>query len=145
MIRIDVRDAEAMAYLGQLQDKLNDLTPVMDAIGMRLEEQISMRFETESDPSGQPWAPWAPATRAAYPKDGHGRILDRYGDLLKMSHRADRTSVEVGTGALHGVYHEYGTRHMPRRGFLFADPESGTLGSDDQRAILDLVESYLEG
>lgn len=145
MIRIDVQDDEVLAYLGQLADKLGDLTPVMDAIGQRLEEQISYRFETESDPSGQPWAPWAAATRKNYPKDGNRRILDRYGDLLKMSHRADRTSVEVGTGAGYGGYHEYGTKHMPRRGFLFADPGARTLGADDQRAILDLVESYLEG
>lgn len=145
MNAIEVQDREVLDYLRQLQDKLDDMTPAMDAIGQRLEEQISYRFETETDLRGAAWKPWADSTRKAYPKDGHRRLLDRHGDLMKMSHQADRNSVTVGSGALYAAFHEYGTKRMPRRGFLFDDPNTGTLGEDDQRTILEIVQGYLEG
>ena len=55
--------------------------------------------ETETDPLGHPWAPWADSTRASYPKGGNRRILDRHGDMLSsLNHRADATSVRIGFG-----------------------------------------------
>jgi phage gpG-like protein len=62
MITIEVQDREVLDVLRQLQARLDDLSPVMEAIGQRLEERISMRFETESDPSGAAWATWKTAT-----------------------------------------------------------------------------------
>lgn len=155
MLTITVDDSAFRSYLAELQGRLDDLTPVMQSIGQELETRISSRFETESDPSGKPWEPWAEATRETYPYPGtvfaeamggpgNGRILDRYGDMLgSLNWEADTTSVRVGFGQPYSTYHEWGTKHMPRRGLLFANPDTGTLGPDDEKAVLDLLTDWL--
>jgi phage virion morphogenesis protein len=144
VLTLTVDDSEVMDYLNQLRAKLDDLTPVYDAIGQRLVEHISMRFENEADPSGTPWKSLSPATWATYPENGNRRILDRYGDMLKsLNHQADASAVTVGFGVPYAAYHEFGTNKMPRRGLLFADPVSRTLADDDRETILDILDEYL--
>jgi phage virion morphogenesis protein len=134
------------AYLARLQQKSGDLLPVMDAIGQEMESRVRRRFETESDPTGAVWEEWALATVADYPEKGNGKVLDRYGNMLRsLSHQANASSVEIGFGQPYAAYHEWGTKKMPRRGMLSADPDAGTLAPDDVTAILGIVNGYLEG
>ena len=144
MLTIAVNDQAFRSYLQQLEAKLDDLTPVMQAIGMALESRVSGRFETRSDPSGNGWAPWMPSTQASYPEDGNRRLLDRYGDMLaSLNHQADARSVTVGFGSAVAVYHEWGTEHMERRGMLFDNPDAGTLGADDEAMVVEMLLDYL--
>ncbi|GAB1460427.1 hypothetical protein MASR2M50_22010 [Thauera sp.] len=69
-------------YLDQVGKRIDDPAPLLDQIGMLMETRIRNRFETMTDPGGTKWAPWAESTKANYPDDGHGRLLDRYGDML---------------------------------------------------------------
>jgi phage virion morphogenesis protein len=116
----------------------------MEAIGQEMESRIANRFETQTDPNGKSWAVWKPATRATYPNDGNGKILDRYGDMLdSLNHQVDNDSVRIGFGVDYAVYHEFGTQKMERRGLIFDEPEQGTLAPDDQTAILDIISAYL--
>ena len=64
-------------YLDQVGKRIDDPAPLLDQIGMLMETRISNRFETMTDPGGTKWAPWAESTKANYPDDGHGRLLDR--------------------------------------------------------------------
>jgi len=146
MIRIEVTNAPLADYLAQLSARLNDLSPAMHSIGMELENRIRERFETRRDPLGSPWASWAPATAASYPEDGERKLLERYGDMLGgISYQADAGGVAVGFDQPYAAFHEFGTRRMPRRGLLFADPESGTLAPEDEQAVIDIIEGYLSG
>ncbi len=130
--------------LQQIAARLGDLKAPLGAIGMEMESRISARFESRSDPQGHPWAPWLPSTRRRYPKDGHGTILDHYGDMLaSLSHKANEKSVTIGFGQPYAAYHEWGTKHMERRGLLFADPDAGTLGSGDEAAVLNVLDGFL--
>lgn len=142
-IRID--NAFVLEFLHGLRDKIDDMTPVMDSIGAKMETRVSNRFETQTDPMGVPWSPWAESTKASYPEDGNGRLLDRYspGMLNSLNHQADSSSVTFGFGVDYAAYHEFGTKHMPRRGLLTADPEAGTLSDSDEAAILDVISRYL--
>ena len=150
-LSVEVNSAALDRVLDKLVRGMKNLYPVMDSIGQKLESQISGRFETQSDPQGQQWAPWAESTRENYPADGHGRILDRYGEMLRsLSQRPDSTSVRVGFGAVaskagdvYAVYHEWGTWKMPRRGLLFDDPDQGTLGKGDEAAVLDILDVWV--
>ncbi|MEG0920628.1 MAG: phage virion morphogenesis protein [Comamonas sp.] len=144
MLTIDVHDKAFRSYLTQLGDKLEDLTPAMQAIGMALESRVSERFQIRMDPNGEAWAPWMPRTKATYPEDGNRRLLDRYGDMLaSLNHQADARSVTVGFGSPIAVYHEWGTEHMERRGMLFSDSDAGTLGTDDETMVVDMLSDYL--
>ena len=132
--------------LHRLQQGMKNQRPVMDSIGQELVSRVSGRFETETDPLGQSWEPWAPFTKETYPKDGNGRILDRYGDMLaSLNHSADSNSARVGFGKAEAVFHEWGTWKMPRRGMLFADPDAGELSPDDDAAVLDIIGVWLDG
>ena len=151
-IAIEIYSRSVMDALNELLHRGQDMRPVMDAIGQRMEERVSARFETKTDPNGHPWAPWKPATAKSYPKDGNGTLLDRHSKMLdSLNHRADANSVTIGFGAVSGsgagVYsypsaHEFGTRKMVRRGMLFGDPEAHTLGTDDEASVLDLIHGY---
>jgi phage virion morphogenesis protein len=139
-LTITVDSAPLRDVLDRLIAVTDDLSPVMRAIGGEMEGRIRERFETQSDPLGAAWAPWVPSTVKTYPKDGHKRVLDRYGDLLdSLNYVADDHSVTTGFGQPYVAYHEFGTKKMERRGLLFADPDAGTLAPDDERAVIDIV------
>ena len=144
MLTIDVNDRAFRSYLDQLMGRLENLEPVMSAIGMALESRVSERFSMRMDPNGHTWSTWMPRTLADYPEDGNRRLLDRYGDMLaSLNHHADARSVTVGFGNPVAVYHEWGTKHMARRGMLFADPDAGTLGSEDESMVVEMLSDWL--
>lgn len=155
-LTIKIEDSALRTYLQQLQRRMGDLTPVMTEIGAELENSVRRRFETRTDPSGKPWAPWAPATAKSYPRAGttaargkqgagRGKLLERYGSMLDgLSFAAGANSVTVGFDQPYAAFHEWGTRRMPRRGLLVANPLTGELGESDRRSILDLVNGYLD-
>lgn len=151
MLTVTVKSKPVTDVLTKLQQRMGDLTPAMDGIGQELNSRISARFETRSDPQGHPWAPWAQSTRDNYPKDGRGQLLERHGAMLQsLSFSADKTSVRVGFGAVAGksgdvyaAYHEWSTKKMPRRGLLFADPNAGTLAPNDEKSVLDIIDTFM--
>lgn len=141
---ITLLDAPVLDVLHDLTRKIDDMTPVMDSIGQEMETRVSDRFETQTDPMGVVWSPWADSTKAYYPEDGNGQLLDRYGDMLaSLGHQADSSSVAYGFAMPYAAYHEFSTKHMPRRGMLTADPEAGTLSPSDQAAVLDIIQLFL--
>lgn len=152
MLTITVDSKLVTDELTKLLKKMGDLRPAMDGIGQELNSRVSARFETSRDPLGQAWAPWAESTRDNYPKDGNAKLLDRYKDMLRsLNFSADNTSVRVGFGAVaskkgdvYATYHEFGTKKMPRRGLLFADPNAGTLAPADETAVLDIISGFLD-
>lgn len=156
MLTITVDDSAFRATMRRLQDGMSDLTPVMERIGYTLEANTRNRFETKTDPNGQRWKPWADSTRETYPTPGsvfaktegpgNGRLLDRYGTMLAgLSYKAQADSVRVGFAMPYAAYHEYGTKKMPRRGMLMGNPDAGTLGQADERAVIDILNGFLQG
>ena len=144
MLTVTVENAQVLDVLDSISSRLSNLSPAMESIGQTMQSRVSARFESETDPLGHPWAPWAASTRASYPKGGNRRILDRYNDMLNgLSHRADATSARIGFDKYYATYHEFGTEKMPRRGLLMADPDSGTLAPGDEAAVLDILSTFL--
>lgn len=167
MITLTIDDREVRDALTELQRRLRDMTPAMRAIATELEARVDKRFETQTDPNGARWKPLADSTLLSamrggvkkgqsLTKKGGGtrsgairalarkQILIDHGDMLgSLSSRFDANSAEVGFGQPYAAYHEYGTKRMPRRGLLLADPEAGTLGEGDRRAVLDIIRAYL--
>ncbi|WP_153108942.1 phage virion morphogenesis protein [Propionivibrio limicola] len=143
-LTVTVKSDSLSSVLAKLYAKTNDLSPVMSALGMEMENRVKERFESQTDPLGVPWSPWKPSTEKTYPKDGNRRLLDRFGDMLEhISHEHDASSATVGFKEGYATFHEFGTKKMARRGMLFADPESGTLAPDDERALTDVIFDIL--
>lgn len=155
MLTIAIDDEAFRDLLQTLQGRLQDMTPAMTGIGAEMESRVSRRFETRTDPTGKPWEKWADATDKSYPRpgtpaaikagrSGNARLLDRYGDMLQgLSYQAEAGSVRVGFDQSYATFHEFGTRRMPRRGLLMANPQAGTLAPDDERAVLDVLSDFL--
>ena len=154
MLAITVDDRAFRGYLNRLSGRMGDLTVPMEEIGRALEDRVRRRFETKTDPTGKAWAPWAQSTKDSYPyagtpaaaKDGVGRgmLLQRYGEMLKdISYSANRSSVRVGFAQDYATFHEFGTQTMERRGMLYASPDTGTLADDDNAAVIDVLEHWL--
>jgi len=144
MITISFDDRSVIAALRTLRSRVEDTRPAMNEIGMEIENRVSARFETQSDPSGRAWTPWAASTRKSYPKAGNGSILDRMGDMMEsLSHQADKDSVTIGFGEDYAIYHEYGTKKMPRRGLMMEDPNARRLSGEDEQSILSILQRHL--
>lgn len=148
MITIQANTPTVLQALRELEQRMTDMTPVMREIGTRLESRVRARFETETDPLGNAWAPWEasydPAQGGNRPTGGNETILDLSGHMLgDMSWSADSKSVTIGFAHEYAQYHEYGTSKMKRRGMLFANPDTGQLAPDDEAEILDVIQNFL--
>lgn len=127
-MKVTVTDTSVMAALGAMHKLLRDTTPVMRAIGRKLESNVNVRFDTKTAPDGQPWKPWAPSTAKARAREGRGTLLEYTGRMRdSLTFNADRTSVEVGFGVAYAKFHE------PYRPMLF---DNGNLSNDDLNDVM---------
>lgn len=136
------------ADLRALQRRMSNLRPVLKEMGAVLENAIRDRRDTLTDPNGLSWQPWSASTRATYPANGRGKLMDRTGQMWDRpgpEWQATADTLRVGFAELYATYHEFGTRYMPRRGLLFADPETGSLGAADEQALRDVLEDWING
>lgn len=135
-ITVAVVDTGALGLLVELQRQLRDLTPVMKAIGRKLESNVNVRFDTKTAPDGSAWAPWSETTAAARAEEGRGTLLEYTGRMRdSLAYEATATSVEVGFGVPYAVYHEVGTSRMPARPVLFDGDSLGSADLDDVVAV----------
>ena len=141
MIDIQIHSQPVEDLLNRLIWQGQNMSPVMESIGMELEGRISNRFETKTDPNGASWAPWKPSTFKSYPKDGNKKLLDRYGDMLSsLTHQSDSSSATVGFGQPYAQYHETGTKNMVPRRLLTNG--GGSIGSGDEQAVFRLLNAH---
>lgn len=152
MIEVTTDTSAFDSSLQQLQKRMGDLRPVFEGLGAVLENQVRDRRETLTDPNGRRWAEWSDYTRATYPQDGRGKLLDRSGAMWDrtgpqwtVQGMASNLQLRVGFDKDYSIYHEHGTDNMPRRGLMYADPEKGTLGAADEQAIDDVLQDWLDG
>ncbi len=76
MITVRVDDKEVRQALGDLNKKLDDMTPAMRSIGELLTVSTKERFAAGKSPDGVPWLPNKASTVNAYLQD-KGRKKDK--------------------------------------------------------------------
>ena len=149
---IEIESRPLMDALNELIQRGQDMAPVLDTIGSTLENRTRARFESKTDPAGVEWHPWLTSTRKQYDRADtvKGKGVVRKGSLLHrseegmlggLSYQVEGGDVRVGFDRFYAYFHEYGTKHMVRRGML-ASADHHSLGEGDEQAILDLVKSY---
>jgi phage virion morphogenesis protein len=136
LMHIEVNSSAVQQALRRLQAAVGDLKPAMTDIAATLWERVGERFETHKDPAGVAWKDKKNGAPATLIDSGH--MLD------SLTRRADSRHAMVGFGQPYAAYHEFGTKKMPRRGLLLADPERGELAPTDGKAILDAVLEHLK-
>lgn len=108
-IHVDLRKGAAESALKHLAAGVRDPRPALDEIGGRLVASTIERFQAERGPDGTPWKPSRRARREG------GRTLTDTGRLrASITHRATRTTLEVGTNVVYAAIHQFGGRTPPR-------------------------------
>lgn len=166
--RITLDDAALLQAIDGAIALLAEPRALFREIGATVQQNAELRFDTKTDPAGVPWPPISPATKAIYESDWFiernpafkggipGSLLERTRQLRNsLAYNVGPDWVDIGTSRRVpgksqpywevGVLHEWGTRKMPRRGILTADPEAAELGADDQADILQVVQDAIEG
>lgn len=136
-------------------------TPVMEAIGRKLVDNVHDRFAAAVDPSGGAWAPLDPGYAAS--KKGAGILREsgmRGGLMGSITFVASPGTVEVGTNKPYAAAHQFGATIKPVHGthlrFMIGGkpvyarsvtiPERPYLGisAEDERTIAEAVIDALD-
>ncbi len=140
-------DRQVLQVLAQLRGNLEDMTPAWQEAADELAARADRRFETKTDPAGNPWTPWSKRTRRLREKEGRGSLLEHTGLMRASLHGEGRKDgLVLGLGRSYAPYHETGTSRMPRRGIFLAqvDPEPA-LAPGDSQVVLDILMGHLAG
>jgi phage gpG-like protein len=137
-INISIESAYTQSAITELTNKLGNLKPVMASIGEYMLGEVRGRFDSETDPTGKPWAKLAQATiadKTRRQKSGktrsggsRSRVNASPNAILKstfllrdtIAYKASPFDVKIGTPRKYGVHHQYGApkANIPARPFL---------------------------
>jgi phage virion morphogenesis protein len=94
---------EALASLGHIVQRMDNAQPLYDQIGAALVVSTQNRFETESDPDGNPW-PQSLRVRL----EGGKTLTDSARLKNSITHEASNTGVDIGTNLIYAAVHQFG-------------------------------------
>lgn len=115
--QIEFQGAGLRAQLKAAQRAAADMTPLMRAIGGRLEGSARTRIEdTNEAPDGTPWPKSFRVTI-----EGGKTLLDTKNLLGSLTYRATPNEVEIGTNVPYAAVHQFGATITAKseRGLLF--------------------------
>lgn len=103
-VRMELTGAEeTLGFLGETIAKIDDARGLFDAIGGALVTSTQHRFETETDPEGNPW----PASLRKLTVGGR-TLTDTAALVQSITHEATASSVAVGTNLIYAAIHQFG-------------------------------------
>jgi phage virion morphogenesis protein len=127
---IEIVPPTASPMSGYAAAVLQGLDSSLAPMGEVLSEFVSQRFETQTDPSGRPWAPLAEKTLLARARRGfRGTKILIVSAMLRNSFapriQPDARRVSIGPGgpaAPYAATHQYGRGRIPARPMLPIGP-----------------------
>ncbi|MBP2301306.1 phage virion morphogenesis protein [Azospirillum picis] len=127
---IQIDDADLRKLLGRLDASARDMTGLMEQLAAQVEFDTQRRFETQTDPDGNPWPPSARALAE------NGETLTDTARLRQsITSRAGRTEFSVGTNVVYAAIHQFGgTIHQQTRQQTLYWHHAGDTGSAAWRA-----------
>jgi phage virion morphogenesis protein len=136
-LRIDLSDMVALdGRLAAAHAHMQDLRPLMDAIGQAMEASTDERFDAEAAPDS---APWEQSERARL--DGGKTLTDDTRLRRSITHVVGISGdpfTEVGSNLIYARPHNLGWAEggLPQRQFL-------GLGGDDEATIAELAGDFM--
>ena len=169
---ITVQDQGMQAALKALSARVNNMNPVLQTIGEGIVDRTKRRFETSTDPAGQPWKPNSAATlamlagrlsgqKSKVKKDGslnaagqrayaNKKPLIADGDLRRQfTISAVNGTLTVGSTPKYAAIQQFGGKAgrgrkvtIPARPFLPIH-QNGTLYQKEQSEVMKALNEYL--
>lgn len=138
-IRIDAQ-SDAIAEVFRDLENL-DLSEPLDEIGVYLDTQVALRFDSESDPDGNRWPP---SQRAL--KTGDKTLQDRGHLRDSITHNLlSPTELEHGSDAVYAAIHQLGGK-AGRGGSVNITPRPFLgINADDETEIREIINTWLLG
>lgn len=166
MIEVDVTTDTLRPALAKAQKALDDLTPLLQAIGRLMVESTKDNFRTGTAPDSTPWAPRSQTTLDAYAARGEtpkGGPLVGVSKMLseRISHEVDPAGVSWGSSMAYAAVMQFGAaqgqfgarigKDKNGRDFFMTIPWGDIparpflgIGPEDESAILETIEDYLQ-
>ena len=170
---ITVQDQGVQDALKLLSARVQDMTPVLDNIGVAMIERTKRRFETGTDPEGNAWKPNSATTlamlaerlagKSSYRKKNGDRnakgnlalankkpLIGESGDLRREIHSlVSGNSLTVSSVMIYSAIQQFGGQ--AGRGLKVTIPArpflpirlDGTLYPEEQADILEAINEYL--
>ena len=121
--RMEIDGSEAaLAALGQAAARADRPRELWDAVGQALVDSTQNRFETETDPEGNPW----PDSLRKLVEGGR-TLTDTARMVSSLTHEPSDAGVAVGTNAIQAAIHQMGgtIRAKTSKGLRFRAPGKG--------------------
>ncbi len=107
---IQIHDQAVRAALGALQQRVQTMQPILQALGDDITQRAKQRFNSETGPDGQRWKDNAPATKKA--KGGKSILFNKgelrrqivpqvVGDILTVSSTPIYAAIQQFGGTIH--------------------------------------------
>ena len=161
-IQVSATNKKIAAALKRLARRTDNLRPVMERIGVFLENSVLRRFETQTAPDGTPWL------RSERAELEHGQTLTDTGRLrASITRVVESRSTAVGTNVVYAAIHQFGgttparvikprrkkalfwpgARH-PVKSVNHPGSEIGArpflgLSGEDEQGVLDIINNYI--
>lgn len=130
-ITIEIDAAHIVAAFGRFAAV--STADLLQRLGATVKGQTLSRFNTETDPDGNAWAPLAPNTIV---QKGSSGILEDSGTLMgSIMVQASGNEAVVGTNVEYASFNQEGTRKMPARPFM-------GIGGDDFDQIKTVIDTW---
>lgn len=145
-ITISTTGGEAiLKTLQGVQDRSQDLQPVMEVIGEYLLGSHQDRLDAGISPDGTPFEPLSPTTLSRKTKN-QDKVLIENGYLYNLVYQAAHDGLELGSPMGYAAMHQFGGTTSPKSMFpgkdIPARPYLG-LSGDDEQAVLDILAEFL--
>lgn len=123
---ITVDDKEVKAALKRLENRLGNMQPIYNDISVLMIEDIQTHFKKEKGETSS-WAPLKPKTLERKLSKGISpRKLVGLNRKLEQSFikSANKKAAITSNPVDYGIFHNLGTKHLPKREFMFLTKKS---------------------
>jgi len=108
-VTIEIDTKPVLHMLQRVAERLDDMTPVMRAIGAVVVNQTDEAFEQGQSPAGKPWKP-----SARVREKGGQTLIDSARLRNSITSEASAKQVEVGTNVIYAAIHQLGGVIRPK-------------------------------
>lgn len=140
MLKLTIGTNEFKSVAKALKSSLSNLEPPLTGLGNFWEDEKDRMFETETDPDGNKWAELSEATLKSKPPGSTILTRSTGDEALRNTFFVEvgKTTLRVGFRSPIAIYHQEGTKNMPKRLILKASDRI-------QKEKIKLTTTYLKG